>query len=217
MDRPGHSLLVGLIAAALGIRREEEARLEDLSRSCQFAVRSDAPGLPLIDYHTVQTAKQRRGFAPRTRRQLLAEADRVTAITYCDYRTGVRFTVSLRVSNTSLTHEQIVAALRHPCFSLYLGRKSCPLALPLNAVIVDAADVPQSFAIYDRETENNASRHWPVGATNPTITADASLFPGDTPGRRERRRTRPLARRTWQFALLDELVLTDARDESDEA
>src|SRR5687768_6196821 len=95
LARPGHSLLVGLVAAALGIRRNEEARLAGLSGACRFAVRADASGQLLVDYHTVQTAKERRGFRPQTRRALLAEGDLVTTLTEREYRTDVCFTVAL--------------------------------------------------------------------------------------------------------------------------
>ena len=35
---------------------------------------------------------------------------------------------------------QVAAALRHPAFVLFLGRKSCPLAAPVNPRIVEAPD-----------------------------------------------------------------------------
>src|SRR5690606_37034561 len=47
MDRPGHSMLAGLVSAALGIRRIDEDLLRRLSDACRFAVRADAPGQPL--------------------------------------------------------------------------------------------------------------------------------------------------------------------------
>ncbi len=39
--------------------------------------------------------------------------------------------------------------LRNPRFVLYLGRKSCPLALPVQAVTHEAADLPTAFELAD--------------------------------------------------------------------
>ena len=46
---PSKSGVLGLVAAALGWRRNDE-RIEELNRIC-FAVRVDQPGTMLMDYH----------------------------------------------------------------------------------------------------------------------------------------------------------------------
>ncbi|HNQ33369.1 MAG TPA: type I-E CRISPR-associated protein Cas5/CasD, partial [Methanoculleus sp.] len=48
-DHPSRSAIVGLLAAALGIRRDEEERLSILSNTCRIAIRVDAPGVLLRD------------------------------------------------------------------------------------------------------------------------------------------------------------------------
>jgi CRISPR system Cascade subunit CasD len=216
MDRPGHSMLVGLVSAALGIRRSDEDRLARLSAACRFAVRADAPGQPLIDYHTVQTAALRRGFAPTTRKQLLdggRAAGRLdTTLTRREYRTDVRFTVAVELAGEALTHEAIDAALRWPRLVLYLGRKSCPPSLPLDPKSMTAETVPQAFAAYDEATGHRACELAGFRRGDGTISGEAEIFPpnaGNLPHRREARRVKPLSRRTWQFALLDDLVLLD--------
>src|SRR5215470_15857056 len=78
---PSKSAILGLIAAALGIKRPNTTR-DDTERSALevahgalaqgygFAVCVDAPGVPLVDYHTAQvpssgTGRNRRQFATR--------------------------------------------------------------------------------------------------------------------------------------------------------
>ncbi len=61
LTRPGKSSVVGLLAAALGIRRDQEAEQAALANAYRVAVRVDLAGESLRDYHTVQVAPERRG------------------------------------------------------------------------------------------------------------------------------------------------------------
>ena len=99
---PSKSAILGLIAAALGIKRPNTAH-DDTERQPSkrhiaplrgygFAVRIDAPGVPLVDYHTAQvpssgTGRNRRQFATR-RDELLAvpRAELNTILSRRDYR-----------------------------------------------------------------------------------------------------------------------------------
>ena len=119
-------MLVGLIAAALGIRRTEAGRLQALSNVCRFAVRTDSAGGLLVDYHTVQSAKRKKNFAPATRKQMLEEGDRTTIITRREYRLEVHYTVALSLTGGDVQLADIAAALkeanifalsRPPCLS----------------------------------------------------------------------------------------------------
>lgn len=206
-DRPGHSMLVGLLAAALGIRRDEADRLAALSDACRFAVRTDTAGALFTDYHTVQSAKRRRGFAPATRREMLAIGNITTTITKREYLAGSRFTAALSLAEETYSHAAIVGALKRPVFTLYLGRKSCPPALPLDPDTVEADGAAAALALYDRD---RADRFWPTRRPVGGLVVDARLEPGmvaDETRRQETRRTRPRDRRAWTFDLLDELVL----------
>lgn len=213
MARPGHSMLVGLLAAALGIRRDQESRLSALSSACRFAVRVDASGLPLVDYHTVQTAKNGGNFTPNTRRDLLLKSDIFTSVTQREYLTDIRITAAVALSGEEFTHLAICQALSQPRLPLYLGRKACPLALPLSPWTSDLVDVREAFSAYDSTTGGRATKYWPLPSERTLIAADADLFKAeDLPRHRlERRRVRPLGRKTWQFALLNEFVLLDSR------
>lgn len=219
--RPGHSMLVGLIAAALGIKREETERLQQLSNSCRFAVRTDRSGGFLVDYHTIQSAKRRRNFAPATRKQMLEEGDQTTIITRREYLMDVHFTVALSLADEAGSLADICGSLITPKFSLYLGRRACPPSLPLMPVVI-GADKPQAaFALYDAVSATAVKSLWPAPAARNRVGAETSqiavdnrlLVPGQAraqpaAGRLERRRTLPVDRNTWRFDTLDELVLT---------
>ncbi len=143
-DCPGAGSILGLLAAALGIRREEEARQQALFAHCTFAVKTVNRGYPLRDYHTIQAPSARTGKFkhlpyPTRRAELGSMDDPNTLISRRDYRCDGLWVVALRVSPDSpVSLEQCRAALLRPAFPLYLGRKSCPPGAPLAPKIVQA-------------------------------------------------------------------------------
>ena len=75
---PTKSGVVGLLAAACGIGREEPGRLEPLN-ALRFGVRVDQEGALLVDYHTARKEERGRGNAVKvtsyqTKRHYLADA-----------------------------------------------------------------------------------------------------------------------------------------------
>ena len=56
---------------------------------------------------------------------------------------------------------EIEAALREPVFALYLGRKSCPLARPLNPERVSADCIANAFRLYDDKDAATAAKALP--------------------------------------------------------
>jgi len=101
---PTKSGTIGLIASAMGRRRDES--IEDL-RDMRFGVRIDQPGDMLRDFQTAHTFDEKQSFI--SHRYYLADAV---------------FVVGLEASNTLLG--TIENAIRHPAFPLFLGRRSCP-------------------------------------------------------------------------------------------
>lgn len=148
---PSKSAVIGLLAAALGIRRDEEERQKDLADSCSYAVRVDAMGSLLRDYHTVQvpssgTGRNRKIFL--TRRAELAEpkSELNTILSSRDYRCDAFYTIATSFNiGAPYSAQQLAAALRKPVFTPYLGRKSCPLALPLSPRVVNASTIKEVF------------------------------------------------------------------------
>lgn len=99
---PSKSAVIGLVAAALGRRRNEN--LEDL-QSLRFGVRVDREGTLLRDYHT-------------------AKSDKSAYVTQRYYLSDAIFLAGLEGSEDLLV--EIEHALRYPAFPLFLGRRSCP-------------------------------------------------------------------------------------------
>jgi CRISPR system Cascade subunit CasD len=146
---PTRSALLGLLAAARGIRREQEAESERLARSLRFAVRLESLGVPLADYHTVQVAPRRRGQVVATRADQLrgARDDLQTILSRREYRCDALYVVATwqEAPDAAWTLDALAAALEQPVFPLYLGRKSCPPALPLTPRLVDAGSAAEAF------------------------------------------------------------------------
>ncbi|MDU1517237.1 MAG: type I-E CRISPR-associated protein Cas5/CasD [Klebsiella michiganensis] len=132
---PTRSALLGLLAAALGIRREEEDLLNNFNQHCHLAVHALASqDRWLRDYHTVSAPRENKKYRYYTRRDELTLApDEVgTLISQREYRCDGYWHVALSVTpDAPHTLTALCDALLEPHFPLYLGRKSCPLALPL--------------------------------------------------------------------------------------
>lgn len=99
---PTKSGVIGLVAAAMGRRRNES--VEDL-QMLRFGARVERAGTLLRDYHTAKSEKA----AYVTQRYYLSDAV---------FLAGLEGDISL------LT--EIDYALSHPVFPLFLGRRSCP-------------------------------------------------------------------------------------------
>ena len=111
---PTKSGVIGLLAAALGLRRDDAAGLARLN-SLHFAVRADREGSLLVDFHTANREEDRKkGKAPY--------------VTYRHYLQDAVCLVGLESEDTTLLPE-LDTALKHPVYPLYLGRRSCPPTL----------------------------------------------------------------------------------------
>ena len=200
------------MAAALGIERDDEDAHRNLEAGLYYAVRTDASGRPLIDYHTVQTPKARRGHRFATRREELQSDDLYTVLSRREWRSDACFTISLWARrDDAVDLDEIAGALRRPRFVLYMGRKSAPLGLPLNPVIVeadtfmDAFDARQSSA-GEKEILNGICSN---GAESTTIAFDHDAPGAPTDARVERRRDAVVSRKRWQFEdRLERIVVT---------
>jgi CRISPR system Cascade subunit CasD len=138
---PTKSAILGLCAAALGIKREEADRLSHLSASVHFAVCVERDGQFMIDYHTTQVPSEAslKKRPHHTRRQELSVDKLETILSTRDYYCDALYTIVLwqDEASTSITLVEIKDALKKPNFVLYLGRKSCPLAIPMMPKIIE--------------------------------------------------------------------------------
>jgi CRISPR system Cascade subunit CasD len=146
---PTRSALVGLLAAALGIRRDQEDDLASLRDGVRFAVKQLSPGVMMQDYHTAQVPGQDRKAWRLTRRDELAvPKDRLhTILSTREYRCNGYWKVAISASDDAPSDlEALAQALRRPRFPLYLGRKACPPAAPLAPRVVEAGGIREALA-----------------------------------------------------------------------
>jgi CRISPR system Cascade subunit CasD len=143
-DRPGRSAVLGLVGACLGLEREDDVGQEALTSGYSTALLCHSPGRLLADYHTTQVPSAKRGRRFATRADELAEPELNTILSRRDYRSGAWHLGAIwqRQDTARWTPEELAEAMRRPHFVPYLGRKSCPLGLPLGPLISDAPDAP---------------------------------------------------------------------------
>ena len=119
---PTKSGVIGLIASALGLRRD--APLDELSR-LRFGVRVDREGVLLRDLHTVRKDKN---TSYMTTRYYLSDAV---------------FLVGLHSDDEALM-QRLEHAVRNPAHPLFLGRRSCP---PEGRVCLGLRQMPLEEAL----------------------------------------------------------------------
>jgi CRISPR system Cascade subunit CasD len=207
-DVPSKSGVLGLVAAGLGIDRSETAAHQALDAGLGFAVRQDQAGRPLRDYHTAQAPKARSGKRWRTRREELDADDLNTVLSERIYRLEPIATVVLWVkAETGPTLDAIEAALKRPSYTLYLGRKACPLGWPPRPRLVRESDVNAALVAYDALEKESYVALWrflPKRRGEDTrmvwIEADAGADPeADKVKERRQRRDGLMNRSLWQF------------------
>lgn len=109
---PSKSGIIGLIAASLGYRRDEDDKIQRLNE-IDFAVRVDQQGNLLRDYHTAKKYKLNGEFERTyvTNRYYIEDAVFIVAISHVD----------------DLLMNIIEEGLSNPYFQPFMGRRSCPL------------------------------------------------------------------------------------------
>ncbi len=209
-DRPARSAVLGLIGACLGVEREDDAGQAALAGGYGLALLCHAPGRLLADYHTAQVPPTRgkRRFA--TRREELQAPDLATILSRRDYRTGAWHLAAIwtRGPAPRWTLADIGTAMAAPGFVPYLGRKSCPLGLPLAPHLDDAPDPATALARRQQVGPEARFRGWADAPGTPMVARDH--WDGATDPslarRIETRRDQPRNRRLWQFDLRQEVL-----------
>lgn len=157
-SHPTKSAVVGLIAAALGIKRTEESRLEALANSFLFSCKVSTTANVLVDYQTVQVpdSKGKRIYSTR-RDEIVTGRDRLsTILSSREFLTDSYCLIGLKETAAAIVSLAAVQkALNQPKFQLYLGRKAQPLAAPLAPSLFNECDGFKSAL--DTYTQNNAA------------------------------------------------------------
>ncbi len=169
-SRPSKSAVLGLVAAALGIRRDQPERLAALHGGLGFAVLVERAGQPLVDYHTAQapTAAALKRHAKALGREQLTWAESLdagdlnTVLSQRSYYLNPCYRVLLwrRPVEAGGTEEApeleiLREALERPHYQLSLGRKSCPLSRPPHPEIIDADTIEAAVATFSLTPERD--------------------------------------------------------------
>lgn len=165
-EYPGQSAIQGLLAAALGIDRLDVEGQAAIQQGYRLVVGVLSSGKLMRDYHTAQVPGRadlkKRPQATRKDELSVPKNDLNTILSSRDYRQDASSLVAVQaVGQSPYSLQQLAAALQKPKFVLYLGRKSCPIAVPLSPLVVIAATVKDAFEDYQRQLTDRWQQHVP--------------------------------------------------------
>jgi len=123
---PTRSAVMGLLGAAKGIKRDQHGQLFALSQELTIAVQVRQQGQKIVDFHTVQSYRNPRGKIQQGPPQ----------ITYREYWCDTKFNFAISAHKSVI--EDLKTHVKSPVFTLFQGRKSCPLTRPLYNSLVEA-------------------------------------------------------------------------------
>ena len=132
---PTKSGIVGLLGAALGIKRNDPA-LIDISQNIKIAVRADRAGSRMTDFQTVNV------WDADIIEKWGAPVKFQTKITERDYLQDACFLVAIEGDEELMS--LLVEGLRHPRWVLFLGRKGC---LPSTPIVPEIFEEPVEIVI----------------------------------------------------------------------
>ena len=140
---PSVSMLTGLLANALGWRRIEGERHQQLQNRMVFAARIDrepAGRVRLTDFQTAAINNTEQGWTTRGRPEGRGGGTYQNHLRYRDYFADMRVTVALRLepADDAPTLESLSSALETPARPLFIGRKPCLPSAPLYRGSIDA-------------------------------------------------------------------------------
>ncbi|PHM69419.1 type I-E CRISPR-associated protein Cas5/CasD [Xenorhabdus kozodoii] len=204
---PTRSAILGLLGAALGIRRDDETQLAALQQSVSIAIKQIVSGLLLRDYHTAQVPSQEKKQTHLTRKSELHDKSKLnTVLSSRDYLADGVWVIAISLTEQcSFTLSALCDALIKPVFTLSLGRKSCPLAVPMMPQLAEypslkaALDTVFPLLPYQSEKRHDywqrnhdvVSYFWEGDKEEITIP-DATILTHQL-------WDEPLSRRRWQF------------------
>jgi len=142
---PTKSGVVGLLACALGLNRDDDLRR--LSAGVRLGIRCDRPGALLIDYHTVvggvMSAEGKIKINANTR-------EPETVVSWRHYLCDASFLAAVQADPQLIA--QMAEAVQRPRWPVYLGRKSCPPSRPLFEGIGDYPSVEEALRAWPLRT-----------------------------------------------------------------
>jgi CRISPR system Cascade subunit CasD len=215
-EYPSQSAIQGLLGAAFGVDRDDDVAQASLRSGYRMAVGVLSQGRLLRDYHTAQvpshTDLKKRPHATRRDELSLPKSDLNTILSSRDYRQDAAALVAVQaVANAPYSLAQLAEALKKPKFVLYLGRKSCPVAVPLHPRVISAETISTAFSDYQQQLADLWQQQLPKH-TEPNNLAVQKIAWGDNFGADDlsiigvkrdlsiTRKDQVITRQGWQFA-----------------
>ncbi len=186
-DFPALSMITGLLANALGWRREETERHDRLQERLVMGARIERQGTQLKDYQTALLFENDQGWTttgvPEGRAKSPSysrQSDGRRALTlqrYRDYHADQSLLIALRLqpADEPPSLDDLAVALDHPARPLFIGRKPCLPSQRLFAGWQDADDILdalQSVPLPATQPEG-VRLQWPEGEG--TLAGDRQL------------------------------------------
>ena len=142
---PTKSGVVGLLAAALGIQRNDDDSIADLAR-LRLGIRADREGIIERDYHTTQNVPNTEGRGHRT------------VISNRYYLADALFLVVLEGDAALL--RRLHAAVQRPRWPLFFGRKAFVPARPLvTPAGKEKTEAPTAVGLVERSVDEVLRQH----------------------------------------------------------
>lgn len=179
-DFPALSMVTGLLANALGYRREESELHARLQARLLVGARLDGDVQRLTDFQTAQLSKDDKGWTTwgiAEERRGGPDSYKSPHLRYRDYHASLNVLVALRLEPAAEapTLDDLARALDHPARPLFIGRKSCLPSRRLFAGWHEADSI--LLALQTAHLPGGAGRHlrvqWPDGEG--TLAGDRSL------------------------------------------
>lgn len=175
-DFPAQSMLTGLIANALGWRREDAGEHDRLQARLVFGARLDRPGTRIAEYQTARLLQNDSGWTthgvPEGREPSPSyKIDRLgnkslTLQRYRDHHADAAVLVALRLdpADEFPALNDVADALQRPARPLFLGRKPCLPTAPLIAGWCDAPNILTALQeVAPLVTSTRQRVLWPAG------------------------------------------------------
>lgn len=156
-DYPSKSAIIGMLAAAMGYRRDDP-RITELN-DLKFAVRVDQPGQTMTEFQTIQ-------WDPK----------KSSKITYRGHIQDAVFMVAIGSEDDQFINI-LKSALLHPKFQLFLGRRANPPAGPLQLHLIDDQNPVQVLTNLDWQASAWLQKKTKQETVSVDVIADASLLP----------------------------------------
>ena len=172
-----------------------------------FGIKLCSAGFPLRDYHTVQAPQSKAKERYCTRRDEVERGELNALLSEREYRCDALAVVAVAAMAGATPLQELAEHIKTPHFTLYLGRKSCPLAVPLNPQVNEFASLKDALDSLDEvvlpgvksvkqmayllRMEQSPRYYW-----DEVLYADAGMPADMTLTRNDQ----PLHRGRWQFA-----------------